>query len=82
MSYILTASSGISTPVSIANGGTGETTATAAMTTLSSAAFQSSAVSTDWGTQTVDPSLAPDAFENYNALNNLITALQTLGVII
>jgi len=50
MSYVLTASS-ISTPVSIANGGTGSTTKGAAMIALTSAAFNNSAQTATWGTE-------------------------------
>ena len=84
MSYILfnTESTPVSYPISVANGGTGETDAVNAMITLSSPAFQVSAVAPDWGTQNVDGSLAPDAFENFTAINNLNAALKSIGVIV
>ena len=80
MSYVIR--KGIATPISIADGGTGQITSTAAMTALSSAAFQASSVNVDWGTQVVPPSPIPDANANFVALNALISALSTIGVII
>jgi len=80
MSYILTASSSISTPVSILNGGTGETTAANAMISLSSPAFQDSASSSDWGSLTVaEPT--PLVASNNAAIVALIQHLQTLEVL-
>jgi len=81
LSYILKASSTIATPIDIEDGGTGQITSTAAMTALSSAAFQTSSVNADWGTQVVSASPAPDANANMTALNDLIIALQSIGVI-
>ena len=68
--------------ISIADGGTGQITSTAAMTALSSAAFQASSVNVDWGTQVVPPSPIPDANANFVALNALISALSAIGVIV
>ena len=80
LSYILTA--GIATPVSIADGGTGQITAFAAMTALSSPTFQASSVNPMWGIQHVPLSPFPDAIQNQLAINALISALQAIGVII
>ena len=80
MSYVIR--KGIETPVSIADGGTGQITATAAMTALSSAAFQASSVNVNWGTQNVNPSPIPDAPSNQAAINALISALSAIGVIL
>jgi hypothetical protein len=83
MSYIMRPNSAtIATPISLALGGTGQITATAAMTALSSAAFQASSVNADWGTQVVPPSPIPDANTNFVAINALINALSTIGVIV
>lgn len=80
MSYILRA--GIATPVSIGLGGTGQITANAAMTALSSAAFSLSGQTAVWGTQIVANSLAPTAADNFTAINNLIAALSAVRVIV
>jgi len=83
MSYILTASgSSLATPVSIANGGTGAITAPLAMDALTSTAFSTSSQSNDWGSQTIDPPLSPPELDNLaNVVNNLIFALQGIGVL-
>jgi len=82
MSYILTASSGISTPVTIANGGTGQITAPLAMTALSTATFSTSSQSADWGALGVaSPVGIPDTAANQASIIDLIAALQTIGVI-
>ena len=84
MSYFQRPASGTSltTPISVAEGGTGETDTVNAMITLSSPAFQVSAVAPDWGVTPVQPSMAPDGVANQIAINELITVLQTLGVIV
>ena len=80
MSYILyKAGSSISTPVSIANGGTGGTSKSAAMTNLSSTNFNTSAQSSDWGNINVPESGAADPNVNQAALNALIQALVGMG---
>ena len=82
MSYILTASSGISTPVSIANGGTSAITAPLAMTALSTATFSTSSQSADWGVLPVaSPVGPPSSAANQASITDLIAALQTIGVI-
>ena len=83
MSYILFSSGGtLATPVSIANGGTGANTASGAMVNLSSANFDLSSKSPDWGLLPIIPPAAPDPVENERAIQELITALQTLGVVV
>ena len=83
MSYILTASSSISTPVSIANGGTAAVTKEAAMTSLTNTLFSNSSQSANWGTVTVNaPSGVPDPMANQTAIIDLITALEGMGVIL
>lgn len=82
MSYVLTVSSSISTPVSIANGGTGSTTKGAAMIALTSAAFNNSAQTATWGTETVSLSEFPTEASNFAALNALIGALDDLGIVV
>jgi|APSaa5957512493_1039668.scaffolds.fasta_scaffold283694_1 hypothetical protein len=84
MSYILFASSGggLATPVSIANGGTGQTTAEAALSALSSSAFAVSGASTSWGqANLVIPQPPYSADENGAILTDLIDALVAIGVI-
>lgn len=81
MSYILTASSSITTPVSILNGGTGETTAQNAMISLSSPAFENSASSVSWGVLTVAPPVGPPSdAANQAAIVSILEHLQTLEV--
>ena len=83
MSYILTASSSISTPVSIANGGTSAITAPLAMTALSTSNFSTSSQSVNWGNTVVAaPTGLPDVAVNQTALIGLISALQNIGVIL
>jgi hypothetical protein len=81
MSYVLTASSGISTPVSIANGGTSASSPALAMTALSTAAFSVSSQRADWGQYVVNPPAFPDPAQNEIAITNLINTLITLGVL-
>lgn len=82
MSYILfKAGSSISTPVSIANGGTGADTKAQAVINLTSPAFNNSAQSSDWGAIYIPESLAPDPSENMIAINTLLQTLQVLGVL-
>jgi hypothetical protein len=83
MSYILTASgSSLATPVSIANGGTGAITAGSAMDALTSTAFSTSSQSTDWGSTVVSPpSFPPDLTNVADTLDQLILALQGIGVL-
>ncbi len=83
MSYILFSSGGgIATPVSIANGGTGQTTAGAALSALSSAAFAFSGGSENWGqTNIVAPQFPFSADDNATILIDLIDALTDIGVV-
>lgn len=82
MSYILTAQTGVATPVSILNGGTGQTTPLDAMVALSTAFFGQSSASPDWGQLPITPPIVPaDPVENERAINEIIQALTTLGVI-
>tara|TARA_R110000751_G_scaffold282561_1_gene385755 strand:- start:4110 stop:4364 length:255 start_codon:yes stop_codon:yes gene_type:complete len=82
MSYILTVSSSISTPVSIANGGTSAITAPLAMTALSSGRFSSSAQSGNWGVTSVDPPTGlPDPAVTQQAVIDVISALEGMGVL-
>ena len=80
MSYILAAP--LSTPVSVANGGTGGTTPAEAITYLSSPAFNVSAQNVNWGAIMVTPPAVPDAAANYAAIIELLSTLQGLGVIL
>ena len=84
MSYILFASSGggLATPVSIVNGGTGSDNPSGAMVNLSSPTFDISSKSPDWGLIPITPPAAPDPAENERAIQELITALRTLGVVV
>lgn len=84
MSYILFASSGggLATPVSIVNGGTGSDNPSGAMVNLSSPAFDVSSKAVDWGLIPITPPAAPDPIENERAIQEIITALQTLGVVV
>ena len=85
MSYILFASSGggLATPVSIVNGGTGSDNASGAMVNLSSPNFDASSKSVDWGLIPITPPLVPaDPVENERAINEIITTLQTLRVVV
>ena len=83
MSYILTASgSSLATPVSIANGGTAADNESQAMINLSSPAFDISSKSPDWGAIPIIPPGGPDPIENERAINELIAALQVMGVVI
>ena len=83
MSYILTAQgSSIVTPVSILNGGTGQTVPLDAMVALSTPFFGQSSASPDWGQLPITPSAHQDPQENMRAINELIMALQVLGVIV
>ena len=79
MSYIITPS--ITTPVSIANGGTGGTTKASAMTSLTSAAFSTSSQLATWGSATSANSPAPDSGLNMAAINDLLATLRDLGVL-
>jgi hypothetical protein len=81
VSYILTAATVVPSPTTVANGGTGGTTASEAIINLSSPAFNTSAQSGDWGTISVSPPAAPDAASNYAAILELINTLTALGVI-
>ena len=83
MSYILTAQgSSIATPVSILNGGTGQSTAQAALSALSTAAFAVSGASVDWGqVNIVSPTSPFSANDNGAVLTDLIDALVQLGVL-
>ena len=83
MSYILfnTESTPVSYPISVANGGTGETTAQGAMIALSSPAFGFSAESLDWGIQPVAAPAAPDLGAIEFSLVELLAALQNIGII-
>jgi len=83
MSYIMRPDSAtIATPVSIGNGGTSAATPNDAMINLTSPAFANSASAPDWGSIPVNPPPAPDANENFIAINELIATLQILGVIV
>ena len=84
MSYILFSSSGggLATPVSIVNGGTGSDNPSGAMVNLSSAAFDISSKTPDWGLIPITPPLVPaDPVENERAINEIIAVLQSLRVI-
>ncbi len=84
MSYILTASTGggLPTPVRIVDGGTGSATASDAITALSSIEFNVSAQSAQWGVVAVAPPvLPPDINDIATVIDQLIAALQTVGVI-
>lgn len=84
MSYILTAQgSSLATPVSIVNGGTGQTTPLDAMVALSTAFFGQSSANPDWGQLPITPPVVPaDPVENERAINEIIAILQQLGVIV
>lgn len=84
MSYFQRPSSGTSVtlPLVVGEGGTGAITPNDAMINLTSPAFANSASAPDWGTIPVPPPNVPDANENFTAINELITALQALGVIV
>ena len=83
MSYILFSSGGgIATPVSIVNGGTGAYNPNDAMVNLSSPAFDISSKSPDWGLLPIIPAVGANPHENERAINELITALQMLGVVV
>ena len=82
MSYILTASgSSLATPVSVANGGTGAATASAAVINLTSPAFEQSASNPSWGQAAVPAPASPDPAELQNSIQELLTALQQLAII-
>lgn len=83
MSYILFSSgSSLATPVSIANGGTGSITAPLAMNALTSIAFSTSSQSGDWGGTTVNPPSLPADLDNVaDVVDQLIFALQGVGVL-
>ena len=84
MSYILFATSGggLATPVSIANGGTGETVAAAALEALSTIPFANSGQNTDWGTVLVDAPILPADLDNVaDVVDQLLQALQGIGVL-
>jgi hypothetical protein len=83
MSYILFSSgSSLATPVSIANGGTGATTASTAIENLSTIAFSTSSQSTDWGSTVVNPPNLPADLDNVaDVVDQLIFALQGVGVL-
>ena len=84
MSYIMRpAGSSLATPVSIVNGGTGQITPLDAMVALSSPAFGQSSANPAWGTTPVPPPAVPaDPVENARAINDLISVLVNLGVIV
>jgi hypothetical protein len=83
MSYILTASgSSLATPVSILNGGTGQTTPLDALVALSTPFFGASGGNADWGQLSITPPLVPaDPAENDRAIQEIIQVLQQLRVI-
>lgn len=83
MSYILTPSSSISTPVSVADGGTGETTVSAAAVAIVNGATGQDSISTlqQFGTLLVNPPASPDPNDNNASLNELLAALAGMGVI-
>lgn len=84
MSYILFASSGggLATPVSIVNGGTGQTTAVNALSALSTPGFSLSGQDVNWGSTTVDSPILPAELDNVaDVVDQLILALNALGVL-
>jgi len=83
MSYVLTtAGASVTYPISVANGGTGATTAQNAMITLSSPAFESSASNNSWGTVNVPEPPIADATMNKAAIDAILQALVSLGVLV
>tara|TARA_R110000803_G_scaffold27367_2_gene64038 strand:- start:1543 stop:1797 length:255 start_codon:yes stop_codon:yes gene_type:complete len=83
MSYILFSSgSSLATPVSIANGGTGNITAPLAMNALTSTAFSTSSQNINWGSTVVDSPILPADLDNVaDVVDQLILALNDLGVL-
>jgi hypothetical protein len=82
MSYFqIPATEATTYPISVANGGTGATTPSEAITNLSSPAFNNSAQSVDWGVISVAPPAAPDAAANSATIIELLNTLTALGVI-
>lgn len=83
MSYILTPSSSISTPVSVADGGTGETTVSAAAAAIVNGATGQDSIGTltQFGTILVNPPASPDPNDIDASLNELLAALAGMGVI-
>ena len=76
MSYILfNNGSSLTTPVSIANGGTAGTTPAEALENLASITFSQSALNPAWGTQPVPFPPSPDPADLFTSINELITAL-------
>jgi len=71
----------IATPVSIALGGTGSVNPFDAMTALTTPPFAITSQSPDWGVIPINPPIFPaDPVENERAINEIIAALQLLGV--
>lgn len=84
MSYVITPSGGsaITLPLAVAEGGTGSTTASDAIITLTSPAFGASASNGNWGSIPTSLPLAPDANENFTALTELVNVLASLGIVV
>ena len=83
MSYVLTASSTISTPIAISDGGTGATTAlTGAQNLVNGATGQDSIKTLQlFATMPVPPPASPDPADLEASLQELIGVLNDMGVI-
>ena len=80
--FVPSSGGGLTSPVAIVDGGTGQTTSQDAMVALSSTLFQVSAVNVNWGNQTVTPPLGiPDTAANQAAILDLISILEIIGVL-
>ncbi len=76
MSYILfNNGSSLTTPVSIANGGTAGTTPAQALENLASITFSQSALNPNWGTLPVPLPPSPDPNDLFTSITELITML-------
>ena len=84
LSYILfsTGGGGLTSPVGIVDGGTGETTAASALEALSTIAFANSGANVNWGSTTIDPPVLPADLDNVaDVVDQLIQGLNALGIL-